>query len=51
MRHIVMTMVLAVAPALGNAQGNDLDAGCREGPAGVVCSRIRPPSLPTAPVC
>jgi hypothetical protein len=24
-RHIVMTMVLAVAPALGNAQGNDLD--------------------------
>ncbi len=25
MRHIVMTMVLAVAPALGNAQGNDLD--------------------------
>ncbi|HVQ47044.1 MAG TPA: hypothetical protein VMS62_09460 [Gemmatimonadales bacterium] len=25
MRHIVMTVVLAVAPALGNAQGNDLD--------------------------
>ena len=25
MRHIVMTMVLVVAPALGNAQGNDLD--------------------------
>jgi hypothetical protein len=24
-RHIVMTVVLAVAPALGNAQGNDLD--------------------------
>jgi hypothetical protein len=24
-RHIVMTMVLAAAPALGNAQGNDLD--------------------------
>jgi hypothetical protein len=24
-RHIVMTMVLVVAPALGNAQGNDLD--------------------------
>ena len=25
MRHIVMAMVLAAAPALGNAQGNDLD--------------------------
>ncbi|MFL5449414.1 MAG: hypothetical protein ACJ8A6_09590 [Gemmatimonadales bacterium] len=25
MRHIVMTVVLAAAPALGNAQGNDLD--------------------------
>ena len=25
MRHIVMTVVLAVVPALGNAQGNDLD--------------------------
>ena len=25
MRHIVMTMLLAVAPALGNAQDNDLD--------------------------
>jgi len=24
-RHIVMAMVLAAAPALGNAQGNDLD--------------------------
>ena len=25
MRHIVMAMILAAAPALGNAQGNDLD--------------------------
>ena len=25
MRYLVMTMVLAVAPALGSAQGNDLD--------------------------
>ncbi len=25
MRHIVMAMMLAAAPALGNAQGNDLD--------------------------
>ena len=25
MRHIVMAMILASAPALGNAQGNDLD--------------------------
>ncbi len=25
MRHIVMTVILVVAPALGNAQGNDLD--------------------------
>jgi hypothetical protein len=24
-RHIVMAMILAAAPALGNAQGNDLD--------------------------